>query len=433
MLSNKEKTEITVDKTFTPKQAQIFDAQERFILVVTGIQGGKTYTGANWAEEKMHQFPSDDGMITAPTYKVLDQATLPKFFTEFPWYRQFYKKGDQAIDLPCHCERGSNCTDHKRGRVYIRSEEDPYKNEGLTLRWIWGDEIGQAKPASWLVHQARTAILKGQVLYTTTPYNLGWLYSEVYRRGIEGDKDFRVINWESIDNPVFPRDEWERAQRTLDAVTFDMRYRGLFRKRVGLVYDKFDSNLMAVSPDRVPTTFNEVIAGIDWGFTHPAAVIVIGIDYDGHYWVIDEMYESGLTTGEIINKCKNLRTTHKINVFYPDSAEPDRIKECRDAGLYVREANKDIKLGVDKMRDLINFGRLHASRKVLNWIDEIESYHYPEGHEAGYEKDLPKKDHDDAMDATRYAIFTHNPETPQDYLNKANIVHRRTTRKYEYT
>lgn len=404
-------------KKFHDHQWRVLKSDKQFVAAIAGVQSGKTIVGAAWMAKKASDYPTDDHLIVAPTYKILEQSTLAKFFSEFPQYRQYYRVQASVIDLP------------EGGHIFIRSAEDPYKLEGQTLRSCWADEAGQNKAAFWTVIQARLAIKRGQLLVTTTPYNMGWLHSEFYKVWQSGDPSFDVINWSSEQNPFFPKDEFERVKKTMDATDFEMRYMGVFKKRHGLVYPNFgDQDIFSELPKR---PINKTIGGIDWGFTNPAAIVVLGVDYDRHYWLLEEVYTKGKTTSELVDIAKSLTAKHRINVFYADSAEPDRIEESRRAGLYVREANKDIKLGVDVVRQAINEHRLHVHRSCMNTIDEFENYHYPEEEEAGFIRDLPKKETDHLMDAIRYAIFTDDP-TPVKWSDVQRVSDNRR-KPFQYT
>jgi phage terminase large subunit len=382
-------------KTFHDYQWQVLKSEAPFTAAIAGVQSGKTIVGAAWLAKQISDYPQDDHLIAAPTYKILEQSTLTKFFSEFPQYRQFYRVQGSVIDLP------------EGGHVFIRSTEDPYKLEGMTLRSAWLDEGGQMKPAVWIVIQARLSIKRGKLLITTTPYNMGWLYTDFYKISQSGDPSFNVISWSSELNPFFPKEEFERVKKTMDATDFEMRYMGQFRKRHGLVYPDFGDHLLFT--DKPTRPLSKVIGGVDWGFTNPSCILVVAIDYDRHYWVLDEYYAKGKTTGELIAQAKLFQTKHKVNTFYADSAEPDRIEEARRQNLYVQEANKDIKLGVDVVRQLTRERRLHVHKSCINLVDEFENYHYPEEGEAGFVKDLPKKEYDHALDALRYAVFTEDP------------------------
>jgi phage terminase large subunit len=117
-----------------------------------------------------------------------------------------------------------------------------------------------------------------------------------------------------------------------------------------------------------------------------------------------------MTTPELIEFAKNLREKHKIARFYADSAEPDRIKEFSDAGLYVLPGNKDIVAGVNRFRQLIKEDKIRVAPHCKYFIDEIESYHYPERKNDLDEGDeIPEKFNDHALDSSRYVFSTYQP------------------------
>ncbi len=209
-----------------PKQAEAFESDKRYTAVICGKQSGKTFLGSVWALKKINDFPEKNGLIASPTYKLLNQSTLDKFFSLFPEFRKFYKQQQGIIELPTG------------GKVYIRSTDEPLGLEGMTLKWAWLDEAGMMNRLVWVIIRARTAIENGQVLITTNPYTLNWLYDEFYIPWKEGkDKDLAVYSWRSIDNPYFPKEFYEKEKERLSEKEFARQYLGQFTKMEGLVYE----------------------------------------------------------------------------------------------------------------------------------------------------------------------------------------------------
>ncbi len=374
-------------------QDEAIFALERFVALVAGLQSGKTIAGALWSRKQFDENTKDSGLIAAPTYKILTQSTLPKFFELNPDFKRFYKKGDNEISIP------------GRGTIFIRSTENPNVLEGMTLRWAWLDEAGQMKLDAWINIQGRLSILQGKLFITTTPYTLNWLYTDFYEAFKNQVPEYKVVQFKSCDNPYFPKEEYERVKMTMDSRTFRRRYDGLFEKMEGLVYDDFGPQDI-VEPKAL--VFKEVIAGIDWGYNNPSAIAVIGITNDNEFYLIDEHYKSGQTTAEIIEKCKYLKDLHKIRLWYPDPAEPDRLEEMKRAGLYPREVIKgqgSVKKGIDTVRNLIRNNLFKVFNTCKYAIEEFNTYHYPEN---DIDED-PIKEDDHLMDSISYAIRTYQP------------------------
>lgn len=378
-------------------QDQAIFAENRFVAIISGIQGGKTFAGSVWSRIQFDKFENDDGLICAPTYKILQQSTLPKFFALNKDLKRYYKKGDSVIEVP------------GRGKIYIRSTEDPNSLEGMTLRWCWADEAGQMKVDAWINIQGRLSILQGNCMLTTTPYFFNWLATDFYEQYKKGNKDYLVVQFQSIDNPYFPKAEFERARATMNPRVFQRRYMGLLTKLEGLVYDEFSYASDTFDPADAPKLFNANIGGIDWGFVAPAVILPIR-EFDNTFYILDEFYEPGHINTELKEKAAGFRDIYKVQKFYADSAEPDRIEEFnRTPRVYTVPAFKDIPIGIDKVQSLIREHRLKISRKCIHLLDEIEKYHYPPGQEGKETKELPVGVDDHAMDAMRYALATYQP------------------------
>ena len=69
---------------FFQKQYDAFCFNTQFAAAVAGVQSGKTFLGAHWSGKKITEFPDKNGIIVAPTYKILQAATIKKFFDVFP-------------------------------------------------------------------------------------------------------------------------------------------------------------------------------------------------------------------------------------------------------------------------------------------------------------------------------------------------------------
>ena len=381
-----------------PKQYEAFNFSTQFGCIIAGVQSGKTFTGSLWAGKKMQEYPKGVGVIIAPTYKILQQATMKKFFDIYPQLRKYYKEQKGEIQLPTG------------GVVFIRSADSPLGIEGITANWIWMDEGGMTSLLAWTVCRSRVSLTGGQILITTTPYNMGWLYTDFYLRWKDGlDKNLSLFSWKSIENPYFNKEFYDAEMSRLRSEEFARRYQGEFMKMTGLVYDIPAEQI--IDPVDIMVKAQARLIGVDWGWENPASIIVMYL-HDKTWYVVDEWKQSHRTTAEIIQVLKNKVTEHRATVIYPDPAEPDRIEECRRANLSIMEANKDIKGGISQIQQLIREKRFYVFNNCQEMIAESSMYHYPESEEGKASKDLPEKFNDHLMDAMRYVI--HSYKLPAD-------------------
>lgn len=368
------------------------------IISYCGIKthnSGKTFTGVYWAGKKIQEFPQGTGIIVSPTYKILQQATLKKFFDVFPELRRYYKEQKGEINLPTG------------GTIFIRSADNPLGIEGITAHWVLLDEGGMCSVLTWTVLRSRVSMTGGQILITTTPYNMGWLYTDFYLPWKEKrDASLSFFSWASIENPYFSKEFYEAEKGRLRPEEFSRRYMGEFRKMTGLVWDMPETQIVDKLEKNIKT--EERIMGVDWGYRNPAAISVLYLR-DKTWYVVDEWRLAERTTPEIIQVIKNKSQEHNINKIYPDPAEPDRIEECRRAGLPIMEANKDITGGISNIQQLIREKRFFICRNCFETIDEFSMYHYSEDKDDEENKELPEKFNDHLCDCIRYAIHSFEP------------------------
>ena len=393
-------------------QLGVLQAKERFIFAKAGIRGGKTTVGAHWFCREIYKAyatgKKGDWLVAAPTFKILQQSTLPCFKDVVPADWGIWRESRQCFELTW----GSY--------IFFRSTDKPDSLEGMTLLGAWIDEAGQTKKDTWINVQGRLSIHKGRLLLTSTPYaDANWTNKVIFqtagtingevREG--GDKDIAVWEWESIDNPAFPRDEYERARATLDPAVFRRRYQGVFTRLEGLVYADFKDEYVVEAFD-IPYNW-ERFGGMDFGKTNPTAVVCLTEDPASHiFYLYKEFYrsEAPLKASSTFIRDQGLRYV----LADPQSAQLI-LEMNRQYGLgCVQSADNDIATGIERVNTLVREGRLRIFKNCDNTVEEILSYHYGRPDEDGYVKDKPVAKNNHAMDALRYA-FSKNMDVRRIY------------------
>jgi phage terminase large subunit len=143
----------------------------------------------------------------------------------------------------------------------------------------------------------------------------------------------------------------------------------------------------------------EVVKGQDFGYNVPSALVDVEF-YEGGVYVDELLYETKLTTGDLVERYKNLGVARREEVF-ADNAEPKTIEELIRAGFNVKPADKDVTEGIRKVKSM----PLYITRRSVNVLKEIRSYKWKVDKD-GKVLDEPVKFMDHAMDAIRYAVFT---------------------------
>lgn len=378
------------------------DPEIREIGLFAGIQGGKTIFGAFAMQAMIKKWqrlqPGSNFIISADSYKTLHQATIPTFLKVISANAGKYIQGKEEFVLK------------KGGKVFARTATDPNSVEGIPdCAFAWCDEAGKCSKSFQINLLGRVARLRGKVLYTSTPYAMNWLYHDVQKPFDRGErKDIKVIQFSSADNPVFPKEEYERQRQILDPKIFRRKYMGIHERMEGLVYDLTSDNFCdAITLPKGTRYF----AGVDFGFTegHEYSIVISAFTPDGNTYDIKEFKKAGLDPNAQVMLARSLRSIYPIEMFYCDPARPDMISAFNAAGLPSvafhegREGYKPIVAGITKHIELIRSGKYRIFRKACPQLeDEYETYHWPETDEGIVEKEVPVKLNDNLMDARRY-------------------------------
>lgn len=144
---------------------------------------------------------------------------------------------------------------------------------------------------------------------------------------------------------------------------------------------------------------DQVALGLDFGFNHPNVLVKVG-ELDGKHYVEELIYETKLTTDDLIYLIKSLGITDNIPI-YCDSARPDTIEELNRAGLWALSSDKSVWDGIQ----FVKSKPLFITKNSINLLKEIKSYKWMVD-KNGIVTENPVKFKDDGMDAMRYPLFT---------------------------
>lgn len=396
----------------------------------TGIQWGKTQSGAMWMRRQVHTYsdPSDNFLITAPNYKIFNQSTLPHFLRAMNGLGKYYKTDAVFI------------TSWKT-HIWLRTATDPDSVVGIPrVRAAWGDEAGKYSLYFWENLEGRAAPMGAPILLTTSPYSLNWIYKDIIKPCKDGKRsDVKLIQAASAESPYFNKDVYEKRRLTMDPRRFAMMYGGEWGRMSGLVYDCWDDARNIVSPFELPKD-TKFYGGIDWGHTEPFVLVVRAVTPDGRHYQVSEFYKSGFTISDMIQIAKQKKQVFGITRFYCGPDQPGLIEEFNRNGLTAIGANNDVRRGVDLHYELIRTGKYKIFDQTSpHTLDELESYHYPDPKDLGPDdstKEMkPVGQNDHALDANRYVTietyrneFKLTPKSPED----SKIKHRDQIERLEF-
>ena len=414
-----------------PAQQAFLRSDARFSFYVGGVGAGKTTAGALRALVRALDCPGSLGLIGAPTYPMLRDATQRAFFSLLPEEMRYtFHKVEGHLTL----ENGSE--------ILFRSLDAPDRLRGLNLAWFWLDEAPLCGYYAW-------QILKGRLRQQGYQHQTaGWATGtpkgrDGFARDFElsprpGHALYRAATCANAAH--LPPDYVDDLGLT--GALYDQEVLGLFTAFEGLVYafaaDREDGHLRDAEEGK---RFARVLGGIDWGYTNPTAAAIFGLDGDDRAWQLDEYYQRRAPLDAVVLPALvDLTRQHGVATWYCGPDEPEHIAALQTAlaraGLPCRAlaAEDSIRPGIQTVTRLL--GRrgdgthgLYVAPRCVHTIAEFGMYQYPpdpgigeygsgspslSGEGAGGRgsgpasalSELPLKQHDHLMDASRYALHT---------------------------
>lgn len=384
-----------------PAQDDFVQCRDRFTALIGGIGSGKSHAGA--VKDILAASEGRTlGMVTAPTYPMLRDATLRTFLDlAGPLVRDFHKSEMLATMV-----NGSE--------VLFRSADNPDRLRGPNLHWWHGDEGALYGKDVWpiMIGRLRAGGKAGRAWVTTTPKGRNWLYE---RQG-----EIAIFRARTRDNPFLASEFVVSLEASYTGQFARQELEGEFVTFEGLVYEDFDRGKHVVERGG---PWARVILACDEGYTNPAVMLVIGADHDGRLHVLDEFYRRRVLQGDVVAAATRLCHQYRIGEIVVDPSAAGLIAEMRADGLAVQEARNAVFDGIQRVKQALACAgdgrpRLTISPSCANTLAEMESYVWKDGRDGV--RDEPEKVNDHAMDALRYGVmYLHDTAQPRRRTRRA--------------
>jgi hypothetical protein len=348
---------------------------------------------------------------------------------EFRKHYDALKKVDAPFDKP-----GTYYDPHSgdlqismyKGKYLVlgKSATHPERLVGEGLNGVIMAEAAKQRERTWTKFiRPMLADFQGWSLHTSTPEGKNWFY-DLYVRG----QAIHETSWESWRygswaNPfVYPQGAspqglqflrqhidarkpvTQRIRKDVDVdpeivelmldlseETFNQEVAALFTEFAGRVFKHFDDDYHV--RDLIYNSTFKTYAACDYGFTNPFVWLLIQEDMYGNVYVIDELYERGLSIDDAARLIADRGLCPpSVITFYPDPASPsdtlalERHLKVRATGgtggelntrlRYIREALKDRNTHLPEGDPLRN-PKLLINRTCTNTIREMNDYRYP--------------------------------------------------------
>jgi phage terminase large subunit-like protein len=391
------------------RQREFLSSTTRETLLMAANQSGKTYTGAMAAAIHLtgRYPPGRPGCGSIPKDCIVDIVNARGIPGLIDYVTVRHVSGGLS-------------------RLTVKSYEMSREAfQGASLHVVWADE--ESDPDIYMELLTRTNATGGIVYMTFTPLRG---VSEVVRRFLHEKSDDRSVHTMIIDEAEHI-DAEKRAQiiASYPPHELEARTKGVPVLGSGRIFPISES-LIVCKPRDIPDHWAR-IAGVDWGFNHPAAAVECAIDRDTDTFYVLRSFRAKEQTA--ITFAAALRPWGRtLRIAWPaDGKQATMVgagvslaQQMRDQGLALlpdpatdETGSTSVWSGLQGMLDYMKSGRFKVFDGQNDWLEEFRLYHQKDGKVVALGDDL--------MSATRYAFVSRR-------FAQSRAGHRNFNRRIEY-
>jgi hypothetical protein len=295
-----------------PSQKRFHESGARFKGFSGPIGSGKSQALCQEAIKLSYQNPGRTGLIGAPTYPMLRDATVAALL------ESLVKNG-----IPHEVNRAENFLVMKetRSKILFRAVEEFERLRGSNLAWFGLDELTYTSEEAWLrlegrLRDPKAARLCGFAMWTPKGYD--WVYERFVAERVEG---YEVVTAKAFENRhLLDRvpDYYERLKSSYDTRFYQQEVLGEYlHLHAGRVYYAFEreKNIVDVKVDRKRALLWALDFNVD-----PMSSVVAQVGSEGVV-VLDEIVLSRATTQQACEEFQNRFPEHGAGLkVYADAS-----------------------------------------------------------------------------------------------------------------
>ena len=386
---------------YTPKQIEILKAcrnTDWFMLINHGAKrSGKTQLDNDLflAELRNVRKTADEMGIDTPQYilagysmgniqdNILTELSNKYGFEfKFDKYNNFNLFGVKVVQT-------SHGSISGLGRIRGMTAFGAYINEASLANQEVFDEI-----------KARCSGRNARIIADTNPdHPEHWLLKDYINSSASGI----MSNHFRLDDNTFLDARYVKQikETTPSGMFYDRGVEGLWVSGEGVVYPDFDREKHSITAEQVrQLRFDRVFAGVDWGWEHWGAIVVIGVT-GKRYYIIEEHAAQHRFIDDWILTARDIIARHGDISFYCDPARTEHVAAFQKAGIRAYLANNRVLSGIEAVATLMKNDLLRiVYDECPRFRDEIYKYIWKKN------SGEPLKENDDVLCAIRYGIYS---------------------------
>lgn len=386
---------------YTPKQIEILKAcrnTDWFMLINHGAKrSGKTQLDNDLflAELRKVRKTADEMGIDTPQYilagysmgniqdNILTELSNKYGFEfKFDKYNNFNLFGVKVVQT-------SHGSISGLGRIRGMTAFGAYINEASLANQEVFDEI-----------KARCSGKNARIIADTNPdHPEHWLLKDYINSSASGI----MSNHFRLDDNTFLDTRYVKQikETTPLGMFYDRGVEGLWVSGEGVVYPDFDREKHSITAEQAKgLRFDRVFAGVDWGWEHWGAIVVIGVT-GKRYCIIEEHAAQHRFIDDWILAARDIIARHDNISFYCDPARTEHVAAFQKAGIRAYLANNRVLSGIEAVATLMKNDLFRiVYDECPRFRDEIYKYIWKKN------SGEPLKENDDVLCAIRYGIYS---------------------------
>jgi len=398
-----------VNKAYIP----FFQSKKKFVILYGGRGSGKSYAVAQKLVLQMLLYKKKKFFVARKTLPSLKNTCIEFLLY---WMDEFrikydYNKADMII---------TTSPAYGGHKILFRALDDVRKLKSLTdVDYVWVDEVDEISMQDFL---DLSIVLRGrelptgeyrQMIMTFNPGSYARWLKELFFDNPQGEfkTNTDIFHFTYKDNKFLSQEDKQylEALKQVDEYFYTVYTLGQWGVLRNKVYNNYEVKEFSINVE----DYEEIIAGVDFGYNSPSGFVLVGVNGNELY-VIDEIYATRVLNSTLIALIKDKLNKYNLTdvPIYADTAEPDRIEEFKEAGLYIYPAKKNVVAGINTVKTY----KIIIHPQCVNFKKEIEEYKYKEDRE-GNVLEEPVGVNDHLLDALRYCVYTHfQKSTPRMWV-----------------
>lgn len=429
------------------KQAEFLADNHRYKVLNWGRRTGKSV--AVWEKVVLEGILRQGTYyIVAPTYKQAKEIywrdIIKRYKGEFMTFneQELSVTFDYLHGVKMPTTAGEIEVNHREDlpptRIVLKGADNPDSLRGTGISGVVMDEyafMDQGKYVWDTIVQASLVDRNGWAVFISTPNGRHNHFYDLVKMAQAQPDLYYYSHATSLDNPYIPKVEFENLRRQYEfegkTDQFHQEFMAEFSNPHTLIYSDFQDKTHVIPGaefDRQMPKEGTHNLTIDFGMTDPTAAIFVFVDYDGNWWVYDEVYKTDLDLEPLIQALRDKMGDNRFTRILGDGAARFELESLRRRGFRITGSKKGADSIANGIKELKAFlpvregtgkPKLFVRASCRNTIREFESYSW-ESDDVGEITNKPEDKNNHAMDALRYLA-----------LDKA-VVKQKTKRKRHY-